>query len=107
MLGVETIKKDLSIVIGIGQQAAKANEDGKITALEWIGIGIKALKIWDIYKNGKQAYQEFLDLDEQERIELSEYFNAEFDIKNDNLEAIIEGAFMLLISMSEFTDLFK
>lgn len=107
MLGVKTIKKDLAIVIGIGQQVAKANEDGKITLLEYIGIGTKALKIWEIVKNAKEAWAEFKDLDDTERQELSDFFNEEFDIKNDNLEHIIESAFLLLISMAEFTDLFK
>ena len=49
MLGIETIKKDLGILITIGQKIDGAlRDDGKISVLETLGIAISAVRIWEI-----------------------------------------------------------
>ena len=108
MLGIETIKKDLAILIAVARETDKSlSDDGKISIFEGFNIAIKAVKIWEITKNAKELVEEYKDLDETEKLELQAWFANEFNIENDKIESIVETAFAVLVEMSELITAFK
>lgn len=107
MVGIENLKKDLGVLIGIAQKVSEALEDGKVNIFEGIGLAITAVKAWKITKDYDELKAEYEDLDEDEILELHTYFVAEFDLANDKIENIIEQAFLLLLNMKNIVGIIK
>lgn len=102
MTGTENIKNALKWAIGFGMKFEDALEDGKISMTEWFGLGLKATGIVGVIKNATEAWDEFEDLNEEERIEVVNFVQTELDLENDQVEEYIEKAFELLVSLALF-----
>jgi hypothetical protein len=106
-LGIEKLKEALGIVIDIATITDKSLEDKKLSTLEKISIGIKALKLVTVIKNIKPIIAEYKDLDEAEKAEIIAYFKEKFDLRNDIIEDVIEKIFETLLSFNEIFDSIK
>ncbi len=95
-LGVDTIKSVFAGIIGIADQVATILDDGKIELIELPQLAIVTTTIPGLVQTVKQALPEFKDLDATEAKEVADYIQLNFDIQNDDLEAVIEQAVHLV-----------
>lgn len=104
---MEELKKALTVVINVVEKTDKALEDGKISIMEGTGIAFSALGLISVVKNIKPLVAEYKALTEEDKAELAEWFALEFDLKNDNVEAIVEVVFTALLNLGEVFDSLK
>uniref|UniRef100_UPI0032167248 hypothetical protein n=1 Tax=uncultured Draconibacterium sp. TaxID=1573823 RepID=UPI0032167248 len=100
-VGIDILKKDITIIAKVVMGLDKATEDGKIKIAEWVGIALKSVKLAEVVKTIKQAKKEYLDLDGAEKAELSAHVAKELDLRNDEVEGIIEGLVEIAIGLSD------
>lgn len=97
-LGIDKVKLVLGLGVAFGQQIEAAGEDGKFNWQDIPGFIPVFLKIQPVVEAGKEAAAQALDLDQDERNELNDWAEKEFNIKNDEVEAKVESALDLAIS---------
>jgi len=104
MIGIENIKKAVSLVLTVGEDVAKGLADNdKLDLSEYIGIGIDLVGgVPGVVKNFKDIKAEFSDLTAEEKNELIEFVKADFDIPQEEIEAKIEKAIDLINAVAEF-----
>ncbi len=89
-LGIENLKAVALFGINLAESLDKKLEDGKINLFEGIGL-LKDLKdIPDVIKAAPAAVEELKDLDQDEREELVALVQNELDLRNDNVEKLVE-----------------
>ena len=111
-MNIENIKTVLAFVIGIGERVDKVTaEDSaggkKITGGEWLGSAVLLTGVPGLLKSIPEFLPEFKDLDSEEKAELKDFVNTEFDIANDKLESVIEKAVGIAIELSNIAQLFS
>jgi hypothetical protein len=97
---MEHLKSGLSAIINTAMTVDKALEDKRITALEWAQIAIKSIGFWRVIKNIEPIRQEFQSLTPEGKAELSQWAAKNFDLRNDQLEEIIEKALAIAVELS-------
>ena len=97
---MEHLKSGLSAIINTAMTIDKALEDKRITALEWAQIAIKSIGFWRVIKNIEPTRQEFQSLTPEAKAELSQWAAQNFDLRNDQLEEIIEKALTIAVELS-------
>jgi hypothetical protein len=102
-LGIDKIKLALQAGMNINKRISKAKaDDGKVSVGEAIGISVTSLPdLYKTIKNGKQIKEQWLDMDDNERQELKQWFASGFDIENDKAEKKIEAIFNWIAVTSE------
>jgi len=104
---MENLKDALTVLINISEKTDEALEDGRVSIAEGISIAFSAVGLIKVIKNIKSLVAEFKALTPEERTELAEWFSVEFDIQDDNLEAIIEEIFAVLLQLGGLLDSVK
>lgn len=104
---MEHLKSALTTVIKIAEKADDALADGKISIAEGIGIAFSAIGLIKVVKNINKIVDDFDGLTNQSRAELITWFKNEFDIRNDNVEDIVEMIFAALVNLGEVFDALK
>lgn len=107
MLGIENLKKLIKLALSLTEQISTALADGKITTMELFGFLPELAQIPGVVKSWADISAELKDLTPEERQELLEYINEEFDIPNDQLESFIENALMNAVSLISLVEQFK
>lgn len=107
MLGIENLKVVAKFGITLGEDVAKVLADGKITALEGLGLLPDLMGISGILENKDAIVSEFKDLTSEERAELNTYIAGEFDIANDVLELKIEKSIAAAVAVLDLVSAFK
>lgn len=100
-VGIEVLKKDITIISKIVMGLDSAASDGKIKLVEWVAVALKGVKLIDVVKTIKKAKQEYLDLDGAEKNELVAHVAKELDLRNDEVERFIEGVIEIGIGLSD------
>jgi len=98
-LGIDKVKLALALGFSLGEQIEKAMEDGKFNLSDLPGFIDEFMQIQGVVESGKDVLAQALDLDAAERAEINTWAQAEFNIANDELEAKIESALDLAISI--------
>lgn len=103
MIGIENLKIAVVAVINLGEKIEKnLADDGKISLAEALSVGAGSFgDVIRLIKSGNAIKQEFIDLDDQERIELVDLVKEELDLNNDKVEIIIEKAVELLVNLED------
>lgn len=97
---MENLRKALSTLMSITEKTDSAlADDGKISISEGVGIAMSAIGLVKVVKNAKAIKQEYLALTDDDRMDLTAWFAAEFDIVNDNVEQIVESVFSALMQL--------
>jgi len=105
---MEELKKALLTVIETGEATVDALEDGKISIGEGVAITWKAIGFIKVVQNFSVIKDEYIALTPEQKEELVEWFNEEFDIVNEDAEAVVELIFSVIINLgSVFTDVTK
>ncbi|MHA7109256.1 hypothetical protein ACRTDU_03970 [Sunxiuqinia elliptica] len=89
-LGIEVLKKNLTVIATVSGSVDRALEDGKVDVMEGIGIAKDSLGFFSVIKNLKPAKEELQDLSATEKQELVSHFEKEFDLRNDTAEMVVE-----------------
>lgn len=103
----QVIKDVVSPVIAVGHlidSAADGVSLGDIMGV--VGVLKKVKPAIDAIKSGKLV-DEYKALDETGKAELAAWFNSEFDITNDSVEAAVEQAWVVVLGLSELVKLIK
>jgi hypothetical protein len=109
MLGIEKLKEAAKAVVDFGEKIEEAlKDDGKLTFVEGITIAVgSAPEIFSMVKDAGEIKDEFLDLDDIEREELSDFVASELDLNADGLEIVVEAGFELLVSLEGLVSAIK
>ena len=99
MADTEKLRSALKTVIDIVEGVDDALEDGKLSLAEVLSIGVAAVPggaaVW---ASRAELLEEVKDLDDDELIDLENFIATEFDIRNDQAEAVVEAAISFAIS---------
>ena len=103
-LGIQNLKVVVSFFIAIALQIDKVKSDDKITKGEILKLIFFVLmnKGISAFSSFLEAGKEVLDLTSEEKDELSLFFSKEFDLSNEETEALIESTFSILLSIFTF-----
>lgn len=106
--GIKELKEllDFGLSLGMAVDKSYAN-DGKITLIDAALLLTPAMKAPAAFSGLDIALLELKDLDDAEKQELQEHVKASFDIADDKLEAIVEGALSVAISVAKVLALLK
>ena len=104
---MENLKDALATVINIAEKVDESLEDGKISIGEGVGISFSAIGLIKVIKDIKPLMTEYTELTDDQKTELAEWFKNEFDLRNDNVEEIVEMVFASLLSLGDIFDSFK
>ena len=112
MYGTEKIKELLDYGFSLATKIETITSDDspggkKVTWTEVIGSINLIAKIPRIIGSAKEMYMEWLDLDATEIADLKVYFADKFDLPNDNVEAIFEEVWGILLSIGNLIKLLK
>lgn len=97
---MENLKKALKSIINLVRTVETSLEDEKINIVEGVNISVGSFKLWQAVKEYKGLYEAYKALNEEEKAELIEWFGTEFDIKNNDIEFVIEQVFAGLLSFN-------
>ncbi len=97
---MENLKQALQVIITTSMTVDKALDDKTISPLEWAQIAIKSIGFWRVVKNIEPIKNDLKNLSDEENKELAQWIEQEFDLRNDNLEQIIEKMFNALFEIS-------
>lgn len=106
--GVKELKELLAFVLSLGMAVDKSlANDGKITLLDAANLLDPAMKAPAAFAGLDIALLELQDLSDDEKKELQEFVQASFDIADDKLEAVVEGALGVAISVAKVLAMLK
>lgn len=98
-LGIKETKDLVRFGLSLGKGIQEAMEDGKIDLLD-------AMKFLPVLKDLKPAIEgakeipaELKDMDDEERAELLDFFQKEFDLEDDELELKVEAGLQVALSL--------
>lgn len=103
-LGITQLKKDLGVICGIANVATKSLEDGKVSLGEGIAIAQKSIGLIGVIKNVSAAKAELQDLSIDEKNQLIDYFQQEFDLEDDKVETVIETVIEIALGFVKLSD---
>ena len=98
---MENLKNAILKVVKVVEKTDDAFEDGQFTVIEGIGIGVNLVPFIGVFQSWKEIKAEYIALTDESRIELISWFTENFDIRNDNVEVIVEMVFGALVQMGE------
>ncbi len=104
---MEELKKALAVVITVVEKTDEALIDNKITVAEGVGLAFSAIGLIKVVKDFAILKAEYEDLSQVQANELTEWFADEFDLRDDNLENIIEMIMSALIQLGEVFESLK
>ena len=98
---MEDLKKALGTIINVAEKSELAMQDGKISISEGVGIAMSSIGFIGIVKNAKDLFNEYTALSEEEKVELYDWFELEYDLVNDDIENVVEGVFSILLNLND------
>lgn len=98
MLGIQNLKKAAAFGLNLAEEIQKAGADG-FTWTDSFGFIDEIAQIPGLLQSGNEIVAEFKDLTDVEKNELVVYLQAEFDIPDDKVEAIVEDALNLALTI--------
>lgn len=101
--GIATIKKAISIGLGVAKGFHNALEDGKINFFESIMIGSKIFPIIEVVRDRRLLMDELRDLDEAERTEIKEFVQKEYNIPSEAAERTVQESLIMFLNIATFT----
>lgn len=95
-MGVEELKKVLESLIRVGVKVDDVTKDGFQPLADALALVPNLTDVLVVVKNGKAAWEQYQDLDDNEQEELTSFVQEKFDIPDDKLEQVIEAWMELL-----------
>lgn len=102
---VQEIKDVVSLAIGIGELLDSVADGVSLGDIfQVVGVLKKVKPAIDAVKSGK-IVDELKALDQPAKDDLEAWFVAEFDIKSDQVEAVVEQGFKAILELTSLLDL--
>lgn len=106
-LGIEEFQEALFTVVDFAMAVDSALEDNKVSIPEGVGLGIKLVSFWRVVKLFPVIKAQFLDMDAEEKVILTTGFADRFDLRDDQLEGIVEMIVGALLQFGDLVSAFK
>ena len=107
-IGIENLTKAFKNLINFGEELEYKAADGKLTFIEVLTTTAQSIPgIWDVVKNGKQIYAEFMDLDDDETDKLVTTIAEELNLENDRVEKQVEAGVEVVFALAAFMQTLK
>lgn len=103
-LGIDALKKTVEALVNIGINVDRVTQDGLQPLQDGLALIPNLVDVVSIVKNGKAAWDEFQDLDDDEKDDLMADLSEKLNLADDKLEAVVESAFELLLSAGILLD---
>lgn len=100
MLGIENLKKVVVAAIHLANRIDQVTADGFQPLTDLVSLIPNLGEAVGVIRNGSDAWEEFQNLDDAERTDLQATVKAEFDIADDEVEALVEQAFDTIDSVA-------
>ena len=109
-LGIEALKNVIGAGFGLTERikeiTAETSSGGKkVTIPEIIGSVGEVYDIAQAVLQAKQAYEEVVDLSEEEKDELIAWAGTEFDVTNDKVEALVIQCILCVLEIAKTVEL--
>lgn len=99
-LGIENLKLLIALPIEVGNIAYSISHDKNNSFKKWLKLIDVLDEVIDLFKiNWSTLKEEYLNLDQPEKLELESFICSKFDIPDKNLESAIEKSIFILISL--------
>jgi hypothetical protein len=98
---MDTLKEALKVLIDLAEKTDVDLEDGKISIAEGIGILSSAFGLIKVVKSVETIKKEFLGLSNEQRRELSTWFEDDLQLREKSAEQIVEEVFSALLQIGE------
>jgi len=95
------LKTALETIIVIVEKGDLALEDNKIDLIEAAGLAISGIGLVKVVKDAQLIGDEYMALTPAEQEELTTWFASEFDLRDENLEKIIEQVVGALLRLGD------
>lgn len=101
--GIKEIKELASLVMGIGNGASKALEDGKLSMSDLVHFQGVVFTALPAIQGIDQVDDEFFDLDEAEKVVLKNHIASELqlDPSHEKIEQITEGVLKVIVDLKD------
>jgi hypothetical protein len=103
--GIEHLKAAVKFLLKLGNAAGASLEDGKITFSDVAHLIGVVPTILPAVSSLSSIKGEVLDLSDAEKADLKVFIQSEFDLPQDNIEAIVEKLLFVLVDLSKLLDL--
>lgn len=105
--GIENLKKMVGFSCSFTQELSEALADGKFKWVEAFGFINELMQISDVAKSWPAIKQELSELSLDERTELNEFVEDNFDLVNTHVEDIVKNSLAFAISAVALVEAFK
>lgn len=99
MLGIEKLKLAIVALVGLGMAFDKSFADGKFSFTDTLNFVGPAQQMPTSLEELENIKAEFEDLDEEEGAQVAEFVAAQLDLRNDNVEELIEDSIDLGVTV--------
>jgi len=106
-MGTESLKKVLAAVLHLANKIDAVTQDGFQPLSDLVALLPNLVDGVVLIKEGKEAWLEFQDLDDEERADVDAFIQAEFDIADEKLEEVIESALDAIVAVADVIDKVK
>jgi len=93
------LTSDIITVCSVVGVVDKSLEDGKIDLIEAVGIAAKSIGLVKVARNYKDSLNTLTSLSTDEKNDLIQSVEKEFDLRNDKAERIVESIIQVIISL--------
>lgn len=105
-LGTEALKKAVKFGVNLTNQIIVSGSDG-FSWTDAFSFVDEISEATGVIKSGKEIIAELKDLTEEEKVELYTYIQAEFDLEDDKVEAIVEDSLNIAFSILSLVEKIK
>jgi hypothetical protein len=104
-MDIKELKELVGLGLSVGELAAALSDGiGVEDADEALEVAVRAVPG---ISGAAQALEEYKAMTDEQAVELEAFVVADFDIANDSVEAAVEGALGIVISLHKLFPLFK
>lgn len=96
----DNLKQTLHTIINTSMTIDQALEDNRISPLEWAQIAIKSIGFWKVIKEFETIKEEIASLNQEEKTDLINFVQKQFDLRDDKLEETVENLFETFLQVS-------
>lgn len=102
MAGTKELKDALALAMSLHMAYDKSMEDGKLSVTDFTNLVDPMMKLLPALEGAKSIPAEMADLDAEEKEELVAWMKANYDLRDDELEAKIEAGLAVVVHIAQF-----
>jgi len=100
-LGINNLKMMISFMVAMANAVGKALQDGDVSMWDLRYLMDPAVLAIDAFKNAGAALEEFQDMDDDEKSEIYDHIEEEFDLDYDGAEEFVEKGLKAAVTFGD------